>query len=100
MGPDLVVVGHPFCDEAAGVGQPEKQGLIEEFVPHAAVEALAEAVLHRLTRLDIVPRDARILCPGKDCVRGELGAVVRNDHTRLAAGDVPLHVELSAGGIA
>ena len=42
-----------------------------------------------LTRLDIVPRDARILCPGKDCVRGELGAVVRNDHTRLAAGDVP-----------
>ena len=48
MGPDIVVVGDPFGDEAAGVRQPEKQGLVEELVPHAAIEALAEAILHRL----------------------------------------------------
>jgi hypothetical protein len=39
VGPDLVVVGDPFGDEAAGMGRPEKQGLVEEFIPHAAVEA-------------------------------------------------------------
>lgn len=41
--------------------------------------------LHRLARRDVVPFHAVILRPGEDRVRGELGAVVRDDHARLAA---------------
>ena len=51
--------------------QPEKQGLVEEFIPHAAIGALAEAVLHGLSWRDVVPLGARILRPDADRVRGE-----------------------------
>ena len=52
---------------------------------HAAVEAFDEAVLHRLARRDEVPVDAVSFAPGQHGVRGELGAVVGDDHARLAA---------------
>ena len=45
-----------------------------------------EAVLHRLARRDEVPVDAVCsFAPGEHGVRGELGAVVGDDHARLAA---------------
>ena len=86
MRPCRVVVGDPCADELAGVIEIDEQGLVEELVAHPAVEALDEAVLHRLAGRDVVPIDLVIDCPAKDRVRGELGAIVTDDHSWLAAG--------------
>ena len=75
----------PFGDGAARMVEAEEQALVQEFVAHPAVEGFDVAVLHRLARRDVVPFDTVILRPGEDGVRGELGAVVGNDHVRLAA---------------
>ena len=59
--------------------------LVQALVPQLAVEALQEAVLLRLARRDVVPFDAVLLGPLKHGIAGELGAVVEDDHLRLAA---------------
>jgi hypothetical protein len=58
--------------------------LVEALVAQTAIEALDEAILHRFARSDVVPLDAAILLPGEDRVRGELGAVVTDDHAGIA----------------
>ena len=85
MRPRGVVVGGPGANELPSVIQIDEEALVEKLVAHPAVEGFGVAVLHRLTRGDVMPFDAMISCPGQDRVRGELGAVVRDDHRRLAA---------------
>ena len=51
----------------------------------SAVEAFTESVLHQPSRCDEVLRDLVVFRPGQDGIADELGAVVRGDHTRLAA---------------
>ena len=65
--------------------QAEKEGLVEQLVAHAAVEALDVAILHRLAWGDVMPLDSHFPAPGEDCVRGQLGAVVADDYSGLAA---------------
>ena len=98
MRPLEIVVGDPVGDLGAGVVEIEEQGLVEQLVTHPAVEALNEAVLHRLSRRDEVPVDDRVLAPGQHGVAGELGAMVGHDHSwlptsfddrRQFAGDAP-----------
>ena len=48
----VVVIVDPRANFRSCVVEPEEQRLVEQLVPHAAVEALAEAVLHRLARHD------------------------------------------------
>jgi hypothetical protein len=67
------------------VVETEEERLVEQLVPHAPVEALADAVLHGFARSDEVPGDAVLDAPGEHGVRGELGPVVRHDHARPAA---------------
>lgn len=57
--------------------------LVEALVTEPAVEALDEAILHRFAWCDVVPLDATLLLPGQDGVRGQLGAVVADDHARI-----------------
>jgi len=64
MRPAGVEVIRPEGNFLFGMIEPEEQRLVQEFVPHAAIEALAKAVLHRLSRCDIVPCDAVLLRPG------------------------------------
>jgi len=76
--------------------ETEEQALVEQLITHPAVEALAEAVLHRFARGDVVPVDAVLGTPGEDGVRGQLGPMVRYDHAGLAAsfdqgGQLPRH---------
>ena len=59
----VVVIFSPIRDAGSGVIEAEEQALVEKFVPHPAVEALAEAVLRRLTRGDVVPIDAVLGTP-------------------------------------
>jgi hypothetical protein len=80
-----VVVGGPSRNLGPGVIEVEEQGFVEKLVAHPAVEAFTEAVLHRLSRCDEVPGDLVVLRPAQHGVAGELGAVVRDDHARLAA---------------
>src|SRR6202035_1729997 len=54
-------------------------------IARIALEGLDVAVLHRSARCDVMPIHTMILRPAQHRVRGELGAVVGNDHLRLAA---------------
>ena len=63
----------------------KEQALVEKLVAHAAVEALTEAVLHRLSRRNEMPDDRVVVRPGQRGVRGKFGAVVGDDHAGLAA---------------
>jgi hypothetical protein len=83
--PDRIVIVPPGGQHEPGMGQRGEQGLVEAFVPQATVEALHEAVLHRLARRDVVPLDPSLLRPAQDGRRGQLGAIIADDHMWLAA---------------
>ena len=85
MGPVMVVVFAPCRNQMAGMAQVGKEVLVEALVPQAAIEAFHEAILHWFARRDVVPFDLPILLPFQHCIRGELGAVVRDHHARIAA---------------
>ena len=74
-----VVVGGPARELRTGMAKTQEQRLVQELVAHAAVEALAETVLHWLARGDVMPGDAFALAPGEDGVQGELGAVTHRE---------------------
>ncbi len=57
MRPDGVVVVFPDRQRLAGMGERGEQGLVQQFVAEAAVEALDEGILLRLARRDVVPFD-------------------------------------------
>ncbi len=50
------------------MGKRPEQGLVEQLIPQATVEALDEAVLLRLSRSDVVPADAGLVRPLQDGV--------------------------------
>ena len=87
MRPDGVVVEPPFGQRRPGMGERGEQGLVQQFVAQAAVEALDKSILLRLAWGEVVPNTA-LLRPVQDRVRGQLSAVVGNADGRLAtAGD-------------
>ena len=55
MGPDDVVVVLPDVQDRASVGERDEQGLVQQLVPEAAIEALNEGVLGGLAGCDVVP---------------------------------------------
>ena len=71
-----VVVFHPGRDLDAGMGQADEQGLVQQFVAHAAVEALHVAVLHRSARSDVMPLHADLPAPCQHGIAGELGTSI------------------------
>ena len=79
MGSVLVIVLPPCADDLAGMTVAGEQMLVEALIPEPAIEALDEAVLHRLSRCDIVPLDAAILLPFKHRIACQLGAALRID---------------------
>lgn len=76
----IVVVHDPAGECRPGMVEVAEQRLVEEFVPHPPVEGLAEAVLHRTTRRDVVPFDGALPRPQQDRVRRELGPVVADEY--------------------
>jgi len=83
--PGLIIRNHPPCDGGAGVIEIIEERLVEKFVAHAAIECLADAVLHGLARRDEVPGYPILLDPCQHGVRGELGSVVGDDNAWSAA---------------
>ena len=80
-----VVVLPPHFDDVPGVSQSIEQMLIEAFIAEPPIETLHESVLGGLAGLDIVPFHTSRLGPFQDRVTGELRAIVRNNHLRLAS---------------
>jgi hypothetical protein len=66
-------------------GSERKSVSFSKLIAQAAVEALAEGVLLRLARLDILPGDASLIGPGEDRIRGQLRAVIGYDRAGSAA---------------
>ena len=85
--PDVVVVVPPGAEHEPGVGQRGEQCLVEAFVAQTTIEALDEAVLHRLARRDVVPLDPALLRPAQDGRRPQLGAIA---HWEAGSGMVRL----------
>ena len=57
MGAFSVVVVSPGGQRDAGMVQRREQGLVQQLVPEAAIEALYEGILGRLAGRDVVPVD-------------------------------------------
>lgn len=68
-----------------GLGQRREQRVIESLVPEAPIETFDEGILHRLAWRDVMPFDAGLLAPPRDCHRGQLRAVVGDDRGGPAA---------------
>ncbi len=83
MGPRGVVIGDPGCEQIAGMGEVAKQRLVQKLIPHPAVEAFDETVLHRLARRDVMPIDLVLSTPLQDRVRGQFGVIARREEGLL-----------------
>ena len=62
----VIEVSTPCSDELAGMTQVVEQVFVEAFIPHTAIEAFDEAVLHWFSRSDVVPVDFAIFLPLQD----------------------------------
>ena len=76
----VVEVENQGGDLGAGVAKSAEERLVEKFAAHAAVEALAEGILHWLARRDDMPGDALGREPGEHGVRRKLSAVIGDNH--------------------
>lgn len=65
------------------MSQAEEQRLVQQFIAHQAVEGLAEAVLHRFARRDVMLLDADLAASFQHGI-DELGSVIADDHAGLA----------------
>lgn len=81
----LVVVVAPCRNQMAGMVQGREQVLVQALVAQASVEAFHKAVLHRLSRRDVMPLDLAIFLPFEHGVRSQLGAVVADHQAGEAA---------------
>ena len=75
----------PIRDFAAGMSHAQEQRLVEQLVPHAAIEAFDVAVLHRPPGSDLMPLDADLSAPCEHGIAGQLGAIVADDHAGLTS---------------
>lgn len=64
---DVVVVVPPGGQREPGVRQRGEQRLVEALLARTAIEAVHDAVLHRLARCDVMPLDTPLLRPAQDC---------------------------------
>lgn len=60
-----IAIRHSFADRLSSVVEIEEQHLVQKLVAHAPVEALNEAVLHRLSWRDEVLIHGHILAPSE-----------------------------------
>ncbi len=75
----VVEVVSPCRHQIAGMAQVIEQMRVQAFVPHAAIEAVDEPVLHWLARRDIVPIDFAIFVPFQDGVTGQFRPIARRE---------------------
>lgn len=79
-----IVVDPPFLDDLTSMAIAGEEMLVQALVPQPPVEAFDKAVLHRLSRCDVVPLDVTILLPLQQRIGGEFGAVVADHQQGIA----------------
>ena len=84
MRSDVIVIVSPESQLAASIIQGVEDLLVEQLVAQAAVEAFDEAVLLRLTRINVMPSNIVIASPLQDRTTGELCAVITDNAGRLS----------------
>ncbi len=70
-----VIVRAPGGESDAGMMQGREQGLVQQLIAQAAVEALDKGILGRLSGGDVMPVKFAVIHELQDRVRGELGAI-------------------------
>ena len=75
MGALGIVVRAPGGQRDAGVVQGWEQGLVQQLIAQATVEAFDEGILGRLSGCDVVPVKLAIIHELQDRIRGELGPI-------------------------
>ena len=73
-----VIVCAPFGQHGAGIGQ--QQGFVQQFIAQPSFETFDKGVLRLFSWRDLASVDLAFVGEGQDCVRGELGAVIGDDH--------------------
>ena len=81
----MVEVILPCRHQIAGMAQAVEQVLVQQLVPHPAVEALHKTILHWLAGCDVVPLDPSVLLPLQDRVARQFRPVVRDHHAGVAS---------------
>ena len=76
MRSDVVVVISPQTELSPSVSEAPEHLLVQAFIAQPAVEAFHEAILHRLSRGDVMPFDPALGAPAEDGVRGQLGSII------------------------
>ena len=66
------------------MGQTIKHFFVEALVAKLAIEALDEAILHRLAGSDIVPGNPALILPFQDRPTGQFAAIVTDNGLWLA----------------
>lgn len=66
------------------MGPSVERDLVQQFIAHAAIEALDVAALHRSGRRDIMPLHPDLCCPSQQGIAGELGAMIAYDLAAFA----------------
>ncbi len=89
MRPDVVVVVAPKGQRSARFAQAFKNLLVQALISQTAVERLDEAILLRLTGVDVMPIDVVIARPFQDGFAGKLSAVVTDYTSGLAVNRIP-----------
>ena len=80
-----VVIGDPCRHQFAGIVEVAEQGFVQKLVPHPAIEAFYEAVLHWLAGRDVVPFNLGLGAPLQNGVQGQLCPIIADDHPGLAS---------------
>lgn len=80
----MVEVDTPRSDQVAGMAQAIEQMLFKTFISHSSVEAFDKAVLHRLTRSDVVQIDHPVFLPLQDRIVGSFGYIVADHQAGLS----------------
>ena len=104
MRPDIVIVISPEGQFLAGIREAVEYLLIQAFIPQAAVEAFDQAVLLRLSWVDVMPGDASIACPLEDRRAGKLSAIIADNAVGFAVspdhrGQLPRNARTRKAGI-
>ena len=83
----MAVVIDQASDLDPRVSHAEAQRLIEKVVEHPPIKAVAEPVLHRLARRELMSFHTHLPASWQYFVAGELGVVIADNYSRLAALD-------------
>ena len=70
MRPHIVVVASPVFQCQACLHERGEQGLVQELIPQATIEAFNKGILHRLAGCDLVPANLGLISPAQNGVAG------------------------------